>query len=121
MQVFLNLLRNAETALDGVSRPTITLASTVRQATVEIRVSDNGPGVAHPDLLFRPFASGSRRSGFGLYLSRAMMNAARGDLRFEPGKAGAVFVVDLAIAEITDSRPVDLPRRTGHGMLTRSW
>ncbi len=123
MQVFLNLLRNAETALNDVNRPVVTITSTLQEATIAIRVSDNGPGVLHPELLFRPFASGSRRSGFGLYLSRAMMNAVRGDLRYEPTAAGAVFVVELALvknrSEDRDTTPLPSPA-SSHRMLTRS-
>lgn len=98
-QVFLNLLRNAEAALQGVSRPAITIRSVSHAAAVEIRVMDNGPGVSQPDALFRPFSSGPRRSGFGLYLSRAMMNAVRGDLRHESSAEGAVFVIELMVSQ----------------------
>ena len=121
-QVFLNLLRNAEAALLAVERPVITIRSSRKGAAVEIRVMDNGPGVSHPESLFRPFASGSRRSGFGLYLSRAMMNAVRGDLRHEESAEGAVFVIELMIGETAGAGTGrDKAARSGQDALTRSW
>ncbi len=119
-QVFLNLLRNAEAALQGVDRPVVTIRSSRSGAAVEIRVIDNGPGVAQPESLFRPFTSGSRRSGFGLYLSRAMMNAVRGDLRHEKSSGGAVFVIELMIGE-TAGAARDRAAQTGQGAQARSW
>lgn len=122
LQVFLNLLRNAQTALQGRAQPAILIQAMQRGAAVEIRVVDNGPGVAEPEQLFHPFAVRSRRTGFGLYLSRAMMNSVRGDLRHEPSALGAVFVVELATAGTPDE--ANGPWHTtvttaGHAMLTR--
>ena len=124
LQVFLNLFRNAQTALDGEERPEIVIRAVQRETAVEIRVIDNGPGVAEPEQLFHPFALRSQRTGFGLYLSRAMMNSLRGDLRFEPSRTGAVFVVELATAE-TGTGAGGAWRSTmteaGQAVLTRRW
>ena len=127
LQVFLNLLRNAQTALGGSggeAQPEIWIRALQRGAAVEIRVADNGPGVAEPEQLFHPFAVRARRTGFGLYLSRAMMNSVRGDLRYEPSALGAVFVVELATSDGRDEANGawhTTMTATGHAMLTRRW
>ena len=66
---------------------------------VQVRVSDNGPGVSDPASLFRPFAGGSSSSGLGLYLSRAMMLSFHGDLAYDPGASGATFIVEMISVE----------------------
>ena len=67
-------------------------------ARVSIIVSDTGPGVPHPEFLFKPFQQQARASGLGLYLSRALMRSFSGDLHYAPGAAGATFIVELARA-----------------------
>lgn len=98
LQVFLNLLRNAQTALEGTASPTIGIQTCCKSSSVELRVIDNGPGVQCPEHLFRPFETRARMSGFGLYLSHAIVGSFRGDLRYEPRDQGACFVVELLIA-----------------------
>lgn len=100
MQVFLNLVRNAIAAFEETPRPTVRISASRDEETVSIRVSDNGPGITHPETLFRPFGEPGGGTGLGLYLSRAMMRSFRGELRYEPAAAGATFVVDLNIAEV---------------------
>ncbi len=103
LQVFLNLVRNAETALSGAPDAKICLRAMEKDGGVQIIFSDNGAGVRHPEELFQPFRSGSGRphgaSGLGLYLSRAMMLSFHGDLRFEPTQRGATFLVEMIAAE----------------------
>ena len=97
LQVCLNLSRNAEAALVGRELPRLVVEATNGEMGVQIRFADNGPGPAVPDELFRPFTSGRRSPGLGLYLSRAMMRSMRGDLHYVPGP-GASFVLELTIA-----------------------
>ena len=107
LQVFLNLVRNAETALAHTSEPRLCLRALRKGARVQIVLSDNGPGVPHPEKLFRPFragAAGNGGSGLGLYLSRAMMLSFHGDLRFQPGAQGAPFLVEMLAAEAGEER-----------------
>jgi two-component system sensor kinase FixL len=118
LQVFLNLIRNSEAALEHVTKPCLSLSVTRTPTSIAIRVADNGPGVASPDLLFHPFrtlenrtAAQDRKLGFGLYLSRAMVTSFRGDLRFEPSSTGAIFVVELLPVETSTPTPEPAPRR----------
>ena len=98
MQVFLNLVRNSERALEESERRELAISANAADHHVFIRFSDTGPGVAHPEHLFRPFQKEARETGLGLYLSRAFMRSFRGDLRYEVSPQGATFVVELSPA-----------------------
>ncbi len=98
MQVFLNLTKNSERALLQRDTRVLTITAFREDVRVTVRFDDSGPGVAHPERLFRPFQPGAQATGLGLYLSREFMRSFRGDLRFEPAANGAAFLVDLAPA-----------------------
>ncbi|MGA7158107.1 MAG: ATP-binding protein [Acidobacteriaceae bacterium] len=99
LQVFLNLVRNAEKALVPVDEARLELRATRQDGLVRVSVSDNGPGVRDPASLFRPFGGGASSSGLGLYLSRAMMLSFHGNLAHEPSARGATFVVEMIPVE----------------------
>lgn len=99
LQVFLNLIRNAHSALANTSHPNVCIGVHCHANTLEVQIADNGPGVPDPENLFRRFQDSSRISGLGLYLSRAMMMSFRGDIRYEPANPGARFIVELLIAK----------------------
>ena len=99
LQVFLNLIRNSQKALESTPSPCLRICAASDGLVVKIRVMDNGPGVSQPEILFRPFEKRSEKVGFGLYLSRAMMNSFHGDLHYEPSAAGAVFLLELIAVE----------------------
>ena len=99
LQVLLNLVKNSQHALEGQAEKTrrIGLRVAVEGVRVTIFITDSGPGVRHPEFLFKPFQQQARASGLGLYLSRALMRSFSGDLHHlpqEPG-AGATFAVEL--------------------------
>jgi PAS domain S-box-containing protein len=95
MQVFLNLVRNSAQALVDTSAPRLTLHVSQSTQAVLIAVSDNGEGVAQPELLFRPFQANSKGTGLGLCIARALMRTLHGDLNYQPSSSGATFVVTL--------------------------
>ncbi len=97
MQVFLNLIKNSETAMlaQPVTRE-IRVKARRRELRVEVRIEDTGCGIANPERVFHPFQQGTRPVGLGLYLSRAFMRSFQGDLRHEPQAVGSSFIVDLA-------------------------
>jgi signal transduction histidine kinase len=102
LQVFLNLFRNAESALAGREAPRLSVCAQALRDGVQITIADNGPGVEHPEQLFQPFLpapSAGGKSGLGLYLSRAMMLSFHGDLRYVPCDEGAKFVVEMSAVE----------------------
>jgi two-component system, LuxR family, sensor kinase FixL len=95
LQVFLNLARNSRQVLEGRERRELHISAAVESDLVMVRFRDTGPGVAHPEELFRPFQAGAQAFGLGLYISRAILRSHGGGLRYEPGEVGSCFVVEL--------------------------
>ncbi|WP_169315283.1 ATP-binding protein [Terriglobus roseus] len=100
MQVFLNILRNAQSALASTADAKVRVDFIRNAKTVSIRISDNGPGVATPESLFRPFWAAPTTVSFGLYLSRAILNSFQADISYEPLNPGASFVIALQVASL---------------------
>jgi two-component system sensor kinase FixL len=96
MQVFLNLTKNCERALEDRRTASVLITAAAEAQRVLISVADNGGGVKNAELLFRPFQQNAKATGLGLYLSRALMRSFGGDLRYEPGDEGAIFIVEIA-------------------------
>jgi len=98
--VLRELLDNSMRYLDSSRRLRVVIGAEEDQTKVRVRVADNGTGVppAYVDKLFQPLTRlDPVRSGFGLGLaiSRAIVEAAGGSIRFEPSDAGASFVFEL--------------------------
>ncbi len=101
VQVFLNLVLNAIDATAKGGR--IELSASRGGGEVEVRVRDDGPGVAaeHAGRLFQPyFTTKKHGTGLGLFVTRKLITEHGGTVDFEsrPG-AGTVFVVRLPAAE----------------------
>ena len=104
-QVLVNLVTNAAEAMQEAEpelRPQQHLIGIdVQQVAerVEIRVSDNGPGIAKDlqNRIFEPFfTTKSKGLGIGLALSRRILEALSGSLSAEPGRdGGSVFIISL--------------------------
>lgn len=95
IQVFLNLVKNSQRAMEQSERKQLTISTLVENQGVVIRFEDTGPGVLAPEKLFQPFQTKAAATGLGLYVSRAILRAFRGDLQFEPREQGCSFVVSL--------------------------
>lgn len=108
-RVLLNLLGNAFDALqeyaqsiDGPFEPRVSVSTRRIGAKVEIRVSDNGPGMSEEvrKKIFEPFfttKSTGSGTGLGLSLSYDIVTQGHGgtlDVESEPGQ-GATFVIGL--------------------------
>jgi PAS domain S-box-containing protein len=106
LQVFLNLTQNSQHALKYCFSKVLTISSTIQAESITLKFADTGPGVSHPEWLFRPFQPGADASGLGLYVSRAIARSFGGDLRFEPRYQGACFVVELLRADGEAKRPI---------------
>lgn len=103
-QVLLNLLLNAMDALNGSSpeRRHIVVRVQLEGATVEVSVSDSGPGIPAGKLsqIFEPFFTTKPNGlGMGLAISRSIVEAHGGRFwaRNNPG-GGAVFTFALPVA-----------------------
>ncbi len=107
IQVFLNLVKNAAEAAKsrGDGRGDVLIATSFRQgfrsAPLEVRVTDNGPGVA-PDLrerLFDPFVTTKPQgAGLGLTLVAKLIAGQDGLIDFESEPGRTTFRVLLPIA-----------------------
>lgn len=99
LQVFLNVTSNGIRALAGRKDPEMAVSARLHDHCVLVEFVDNGGGVAHPDRLFHPFQQEADVTGLGLFLSRALMRACRGELRYKAVDIGACFVVEMPIVE----------------------
>jgi PAS domain S-box-containing protein len=107
LHVFMNLARNSQRALRGCQDRRLVVGASVERDRVAVRFSDSGPGVTHPEQLFKPFQQASDGAGLGLYLSRALVRSFAGELNFEPQSYGSCFAVILPVA--ADHAATDLP------------
>ena len=95
-QVFLNLLQNAEHAVENCISPKVSLNAFLnKRGHVVIEVSDNGKGI--PDeignKIFVPFYTTKQQgSGVGLALTRQIMLAHGGAIKYEVKEAGGTVV-----------------------------
>ncbi|MHC3439059.1 sensor histidine kinase [Natrialbaceae archaeon A-gly3] len=107
--VFGNLLTNAIQHNDS-DVPEVTVSASERDGgdVIEVRVADNGPGVpdAQKEEVFGKGEKGleSEGTGLGLYLVKSLVESYGGNVWVEDRlvdgeRAGAVFVVQLPIAE----------------------
>jgi two-component system sensor kinase FixL len=109
-QVFLNLFRNAFQAMREQEYRSIEInlslneARRERNSKLQIRFTDNGPGIKpeQRESLFRAFSSARRNGmGLGLAIARSIVQNHGGSLElapYDPEKAGACFVLSLPVA-----------------------
>ena len=102
-QVLVNLLRNAIEAMStSISRLLQVTTVRIDQQTVEIAITDSGPGLAAEVALrlFEPFVSTKTTGmGLGLSLCRSIVQAHGGKIRHQINSAGgATFIFTLPTA-----------------------
>jgi len=100
-QVMINLLTNAIKYNDN-PHPRVEMASAVADGHYEIRVSDNGPGIADRERVFDKFTRGRASpgedgAGLGLAISRQIMLRMRGNLELVDAGDGACFRIRLPV------------------------
>ena len=100
-QLLLNLVDNAVAAMNDCDHPRLRLEAEIRDGSVVLAVSDNGPGVdeAERELVFDLFHSGRRGgTGLGLAIARRIANAHGGQVRVrDDDRPGATFEVELPL------------------------
>lgn len=73
-QVFINLLKNASEAMEGMPRKIIELDARIEPQWLHISIGDHGSGIANSDNLFVPFYTTKETgSGIGLTLCRQII------------------------------------------------
>jgi signal transduction histidine kinase len=106
-QVFLNVLRNSQEAVEAGGRIVIATDAVEEdgRTKVRVRISDNGPGIPEKDweTIFEPFFS-TKPSGFGLGLANArkIVEQHNGSIRVAKKRGrGSAFVILIP----TEDRP----------------
>lgn len=127
VQILINLLANAREACEGASRPRVVvrtrfasglqLHSTIGgkpvRLPIELRVSDNGPGVdpSMRDRIFDPFVTTKKTGqGLGLALVRKLVGEMNGRISYERDEAGGWTHFRLNMPLASEAR-----RETGQG------
>jgi PAS domain S-box-containing protein len=104
-QVLINLFLNAQRAMAETGGVLTVGTHATGRETVEIVVSDNGPGIAEADLphIFTPFFSRSGGTGLGLALAAQIVKSHRGtiDAASRVGQ-GATFTIRIPASEPHD-------------------
>jgi signal transduction histidine kinase len=98
--IIVGLIENSRQA--GATSASLTVA--VRAQTIDLTLTDNGPGIAAADRerLFEPFFTTKRSdggTGLGLSIARSLVEANHGTLDLIPSNVGATFVLRVPIAE----------------------
>jgi signal transduction histidine kinase len=114
-QVFTNLLINALQAMNGSGSRVVVRTGRPDSGGVEIRVSDDGPGIPqeYQDRLFEPFFTtkpGGKGTGLGLSVSFGIIRDHNGtiEVKSELGR-GAEFIITLP----KDPGPESVPATDG--------
>jgi C4-dicarboxylate-specific signal transduction histidine kinase len=103
LQVFLNLARNSQAAMEGTERKRLKVTACVEKNSVIVRFEDTGIGIAHPEKLFHPFQPGAASTGLGLYVSRAILKSFGAEIVYEPVSQGCCFAVVLQPLPLTEA------------------
>jgi signal transduction histidine kinase len=113
-QVFVNLLENAVAHGASPEGIDVTLRRGASRGTVEVEVSDHGPGIPRSlaARIFEPRVRGTADgagAGLGLPIAKGIVDAHGGTLTCVPAARGACFVVVLPCEPPTDASdaPVD--------------
>ena len=92
-QVLINLIRNAVEAMQNAKRRELVVATSAEAGTVEIAVSDTGPGLSPEvlDHLFQPFVTTKEKGmGIGLTICHSIVEAHGGRIWAMPNQDGGV-------------------------------
>lgn len=102
-----NLLRNACDALVGHPDPLVRIEAALLEldgrSWIEVRIADNGPGIAETDRgrVFEPFYTGKVIGdglGLGLAIAKELIEMQQGTLTLARAESGTVFVIRLPVA-----------------------
>lgn len=100
-QVFINIIKNAVEAIPSQKEGIIEIDTELSKKYLTISIKDNGIGI-EPNILERiaePFYTTKEKgSGLGLFLSKEIIEAHNGELKYEPLlKGGTVAIIKLPV------------------------
>nr|WP_086940144.1 ATP-binding protein [Thaumasiovibrio occultus] len=103
-QVIINLLTNAEQALQHEAAPQIGIDIGITRQHAIVSVWDNGPGISDPLAVFEPFyTTKSEGLGLGLTISRRIVEDFTGRLVITPnGDKGSRFEIHVPLAMVDE-------------------
>jgi signal transduction histidine kinase len=107
-QVLMNLMINAQQAMDGKPGLVIVKTSASGSGKVEISVTDNGPGIPRDiqTKIFEPFfttKSTGKGTGLGLSVSYGIIKDHKGDILIESELGvGTTFIITFPVNETSD-------------------
>ncbi|WP_296947870.1 sensor histidine kinase [uncultured Massilia sp.] len=120
-QIMMNLLLNAIEALGGVAdapRRIVLESAPLGPAQVELRVADNGPGIAPPErarIFDAMYSTKPHGTGVGLSISRTIAEAHGGRIEFAPAEPrGAIFRVVLPVRSAPATTSIAMPTDSHH-------
>jgi two-component system nitrogen regulation sensor histidine kinase GlnL len=110
VQAFMNLLRNAATALDGQGTITLrsravtnfTIGNTRHRVIATIEIGDDGPGIPAElqDTIFYPLVTGNPHgTGLGLPAAQELIGRHGGLIEFESRPGRTVFMVRIPLEQ----------------------
>jgi two-component system, NtrC family, sensor kinase len=111
-QVLMNLMINAQQAMDGASGTVKLSAKRVERDVLELRVSDTGPGIPKEiqKRVFDPFFTTKpvgQGTGLGLSVTYGIVKEHGGDIRLESGEGeGTTFIITLPASQDTSAAQV---------------
>jgi signal transduction histidine kinase len=115
-QVLLNLMINAQQAMEGKAGKVLMMTEGLDSKWVKILVIDNGPGIPKEiqAKIFEPFFTtkpSSKGTGLGLSVSYGIVKEHKGDilLKSKPGK-GTKFTIILPVAALSEIKNVSFGR-----------
>lgn len=116
VHALINLLRNAEDALEGRPNGRISVRTQSTRSEALILVEDNGPGVPLPvsGRIFEPFfTTRAGRAGVGLAVAYEIVKGYGGDLRLDSSvTSGARFIIELPVMQrLSEKRTVEKAKK----------
>jgi signal transduction histidine kinase len=119
-RVFVNVIANAEQAVRSASRarPEIRIETALDapHASVDVVITDNGPGINPADLprIFDPFFTTrdvGKGAGLGLSYCYGIVREHGGTIAAENSTGGARFIIRLPVGERAAARPAPIENR----------
>jgi signal transduction histidine kinase len=110
MRLLQNLLTNAVEALVDRSGGEVRIHGWVDEATFNLSISDNGPGIPKEirDRVFQPFVTHGKKGGIGLGMAivNNVVNAHSGKVKLETSEQGTCFLAQLPQFAVPVVKPV---------------